>query len=115
MAITLFGNLKRESFMRIAKAFCGIALLPLLASAALAEQPKHSSTILTKQLVLSDQQKNARPKKPMLLNEKQMDGVTAGMMLGLPSGAIIYLGRLPSDPVLWPNGVPSCHTGPACL
>jgi hypothetical protein len=111
-------GLKREkNFMSTTRLFFALAALPLLAGVALAEPLKqsHDSDASGKQqLTLSHQQKIPPAKQPMQLNEKQMDGVTAGMGLVLP-GMIWFPGRLPSDPINWPNGVPSCHVGPACL
>jgi hypothetical protein len=102
--------------MRMTKVLYGIALLPLLAGAALAEPPKQSNDASAKQSLALSHHQQTPAKQPMRLNDKQMDGVTAGMMFGLPSGTILFPGRLPSDPINWPGGmVPSCHIGPACL
>jgi hypothetical protein len=109
---------KGETIMSTTRVIFGLTLLPLLAGVALAEPLKQSSNASARQpLALSDQQKSRPAKQPMQLNEKQMDGVTAGMAgFGLPPGTIIYIGGLPSDPIntLWPNPFPNCHIG-ACL
>jgi hypothetical protein len=106
---------KEKHIMSTTRLLYGLVALPFLANVALAEPHKQANDASAPHpLTLSHQQKSTPEKQPMQLNEKQMDGVTAGMGLVLP-GMILFPGRLPSDPINWPNGVPSCHIGPACL
>jgi hypothetical protein len=70
--------------MKTSKVISGLSLLPFLAGVAFAQPnvpiPKQSNEASAAQPLTPTHRQSMTVKQPMLLNEKQMDGVTAGAM-----------------------------------